>query len=95
MQPKAMTLSALAVITLMVSLTPAPAEETDIGGRLAEQSCETQAAAHKLTGAEKDSFIAKCQAEAKIGPPDQPITTGPAKSGSGFTSEQPISRRGE
>jgi hypothetical protein len=69
MMPVVLAAMAGAAITLI----PTKAVGGEI--RLAEQSCDTKAAAQKLTGAEKDNFIAKCQVEANITPPDVPITT--------------------
>jgi hypothetical protein len=55
-----------------ISLIPVKAADANI--RLAEQSCEVQADELNLTGAEKDSFIFKCQSG--IGSPSaMPITT--------------------
>jgi hypothetical protein len=57
-----------------ISLIPIKAlADTNI--RLAEQSCEVQADEQNLTGAEKDSFIFKCQSGIDR-PSAMPITTG-------------------
>jgi hypothetical protein len=56
-----------------ISLIPVKAADANI--RLAEQSCEVQADEQNLTGAEKDSFLFKCQSGIGI-PSAMPITTG-------------------
>jgi hypothetical protein len=66
-----MTMSALpaawALAALAMNLTPANAEDANPSSNNTtanNQSCEAQALARKLFGADKDSFIAKCKAEA-------------------------------
>ena len=58
-------LAALAVAALIVTVTPAEAGGTDAGTRPTgvetNQSCEAQVAEQKLSGAEKESFMEKCQ----------------------------------
>jgi hypothetical protein len=54
-------LVAIPIGLLGATILLVPAKAADANIRLAEQSCEAQAAKKKLTGAEKDSFISKCQ----------------------------------
>ena len=59
-------LATLGLSMLMMSSAPVgagpaqPAEPDDVG-HLTKQTCEIQATEKKLTGPDKDSFIAKCE----------------------------------